>query len=110
MKTDRRLSPAWVLLLDTDVSGSYGGNGIQGDWEVARHLAERYPIILAGGLRPETVGDALRTVLPFGVDVSSGVETEGTKDASKIRGFIEAARAVGVESRTHAVLRSSSNG
>lgn len=101
-------TPASALLLDTDVAGSYGGNGIQGDWEVARHLAERYPIILAGGLRPETVGDALSTVQPFGVDVSSGVETDGTKDATKIRRFIETARAVSVESRTHVLLRSSS--
>jgi phosphoribosylanthranilate isomerase len=86
-------APAQALLLDTHVSGSYGGNGVPGDWNVARALAERYPVILAGGLRPETVDEALRTVRPFGVDVSSGVETDGVKDPEKIRQFIAAARA-----------------
>jgi phosphoribosylanthranilate isomerase len=84
--------PARALLLDTHVSGSYGGNGIPGDWNVARALAERYPVLLAGGLRPETVDEAIRTVRPFGVDVSSGVETDGVKDASKIKQFIAQAR------------------
>ncbi|HEX7101858.1 MAG TPA: phosphoribosylanthranilate isomerase [Nitrolancea sp.] len=89
-------APARALLLDTHVSGSYGGNGIPGDWNVARALAERYPVLLAGGLRPETVDEAIRTVRPFGVDVSSGVETEGAKDPEKIRQFIAAARAASI--------------
>lgn len=84
--------PARALLLDTHVRGSYGGNGIPGDWNIARALAERYPVILAGGLRPETVGEALGIVEPMGVDVSSGVETDGVKDAEKITKFITAAR------------------
>jgi phosphoribosylanthranilate isomerase len=84
--------PARALLLDTHVSGSYGGNGIPGDWNVARALAERYPVLLAGGLRPETVDEAIRTVRPFGVDVSSGVETDGVKDVSKFKQFIAEAR------------------
>ena len=90
--------PAWALLLDTHVTGSYGGNGIPGDWEVARLLAERYPIILAGGLRPESVVEAFLTVQSFGLDVSSGVETDGSKDPGKIQRFIEAARSVTSES------------
>jgi phosphoribosylanthranilate isomerase len=95
-------TPAMALLLDTHVSGSYGGNGIPGDWIVARARAERYPAILAGGLRPETVAYALRTVQPFGVDVSSGVETDGVKDAGKIMQFIAAARAASVPAgRSH---------
>ena len=103
--------PAWALLLDTHVNGSYGGNGIQGDWEIARLLAERYPIILAGGLRPESVAGALRTLQSFGVDVSSGVETGGTKDPEKIREFIRAARGVTIENTARAVLHvGSSNG
>lgn len=89
-------TPAMALLLDTHVTGSYGGNGIPGDWNIARGLAERYPVLLAGGLRPETVDEAIRTVRPFGVDVSSGVETDGAKDASKITQFIAAARAVSI--------------
>jgi phosphoribosylanthranilate isomerase len=95
-------TPAMALLLDTHVSGSYGGNGIPGDWNIARALAERYPVILAGGLRPDTVEDALRTVRPLGVDVSSGVETNGVKDPEKIRQFIAAARAASIPAgRSH---------
>jgi phosphoribosylanthranilate isomerase len=103
--------PAWALLLDTHVSGSYGGNGIQGDWEVARQLAERYPIILAGGLHPDSVSEALVTTRPFGVDVSSGVETDGVKDPVKIRQFIAAARGVTIDRTAQAILQvGSSNG
>src|SRR6185312_6076549 len=104
--------PARALLLDTHVSGSFGGNGIQGDWDVASELAQRYPIILAGGLRPETVGEALTTVQPFGVDVSSGVETDGNKDADKIRTFIANARGVSIRVTSQAASANagSSNG
>ncbi len=85
-------SPARALLLDTHLPGIYGGTGIQGDWQRAEELADLYPVILAGGLRPDTVGRALERVRPFGVDVSSGVETDGEKDPDKIEQFIEAVR------------------
>jgi phosphoribosylanthranilate isomerase len=82
------------LLVDAHVPGSYGGTGVTGDWSGAAQLAQQLPILLAGGLTPENVGAAVRNVRPWGVDVSSGVETDGSKDIAKIRAFIAAARAV----------------
>lgn len=79
------------LLVDAHVPGSYGGAGVVADWERAALLARRRPIILAGGLTPGNVGAAIRRVQPWGVDVSSGVETDGVKDTAKIRAFVAAA-------------------
>jgi phosphoribosylanthranilate isomerase len=79
------------LLVDAHVPGSYGGAGVLADWERAGELARRRPIVLAGGLTPENVGEAIRRVRPWGVDVSSGVESDGAKDSAKIRAFIGAA-------------------
>jgi phosphoribosylanthranilate isomerase len=80
-------------LLDAHVPGEYGGTGARGDWAVATALAARRPLFLAGGLTPENIGAAIRAVRPFGVDVSSGVETDKIKDPAKVRAFIAAARA-----------------
>jgi phosphoribosylanthranilate isomerase len=80
------------LLVDAHVPGSYGGAGIVANWASAAALARRAAILLAGGLTPENVGAAVREVRPWGVDVSSGVETDGAKDIAKIRTFIAAAR------------------
>lgn len=102
-------SPAEALLIDAHVPGRYGGTGIETDWDIARRLADEYPVILAGGLRPESVGEALRIVCPMGVDVSSGVETDGQKDAMKIRQFVSEVRrnddARGQHSATSDVIR-----
>jgi phosphoribosylanthranilate isomerase len=69
------------------------GAGERADWSAAAGLARRTELVLAGGLNPETVAEAVSTVQPFGVDVSSGVERErGVKDAVLIREFIRAAR------------------
>ena len=81
-----------TLLLDTPTPGLYGGAGETGDWSLARQVAERWPVILAGGLTPANVTAAIAEVAPRGVDVSSGVETGRAKDIGKIQAFIEQAR------------------
>lgn len=85
--------PVMAILLDAHVEGQYGGTGRRTDWRIAAALAGSYPIILAGGLTAANVGEGIRQVAPCGVDVSSGVETNGNKDHSKIRAFVAAARA-----------------
>lgn len=81
-----------LLLLDPYVEGAYGGAGVTLDWDVAARVAGEQPVMLAGGLRPDNVARAVGAVHPWAVDVSSGVETEGLKDVSKIRAFIKAAK------------------
>lgn len=81
------------LLVDAHVPGSYGGAGVVADWERAADLAQRRPLLLAGGLTPANVAAAIQRVRPWGVDVSSGVESNGVKDHQKIRAFVAAARA-----------------
>ena len=78
-----------LLLFEGPVSGS----GELSDWDVASTLARQTKIVLAGGLTPDNVGDAIRRVRPYGVDVSSGVETEpGVKDPTLIARFVAAVR------------------
>ena len=81
---------AVALMLDAAHGPYRGGGGRPFDWEVARRVAERVPMLLAGGLTPENVGEAVRLVRPWGVDVSSGTETDGRKDHARVRAFIEA--------------------
>jgi phosphoribosylanthranilate isomerase len=83
-----------AFLLDAHVAGEYGGTGQTADWELAARLAERAPLLLAGGLTPENVAEAVRQVRPWGVDVASGVESApGEKDPERLRQFIQKARA-----------------
>ena len=70
------------------------GRGEQVDLSLAQQIAEKYPIFLAGGINPQNVEEAVKTVRPFGVDVASGVETLGVKDFSKIKTFIEKVRSI----------------
>lgn len=80
-----------ALLLDASVKGLYGGSGVTGDWSAAAELAKKYPLLLAGGLTPGNVADAVRQVRPWGVDVASGVEAgAGGKDAGKMKAFVRA--------------------
>lgn len=79
------------LLLDAYNSTTYGGTGESFDWSLAKVELD-LPIILAGGLNPETVGKAIQQVSPYAVDVSSGVESsKGIKDIQKIQQFIQQA-------------------
>ncbi len=76
------------FLLDAARAGQYGGTGHTADWAFARRAAASRPIILAGGITPENVADAIRTVRPQAVDVASGVESRpGKKDHGKMREF-----------------------
>ena len=95
VETDKRMivSGEPAFLVDAAVKGFYGGSGVTADWSAAAELAKKYPLLLAGGLTPENVADAVRQVKPWGVDVASGVESEpGKKDASKIKVFVQAVR------------------
>lgn len=82
---------AWHILLDTPTP-AWGGTGQTHDWNLASIAARDYHIFLSGGLTPENVADALRQVQPWGVDVSSGVETNKIKDSTKICEFLAQVR------------------
>jgi phosphoribosylanthranilate isomerase len=96
--------PAGVMvLLDADDPERHGGTGVAANWPAAATVASSRRIILAGGLTPETVADAIRFVRPFGVDVSSGVESRpGIKDAGRLKSFFEAVARAAAEVRCDA--------
>ena len=80
-----------AFLVDASVRGAYGGTGITADWSAAAELSNHYPILLAGGLTPENVAEAVWRVKPWGVDVASGVESSpGVKDLNKLKAFVQA--------------------
>ena len=83
------------FVVDAFSDTAYGGTGHTTDWSLAGEVAKTVPILLAGGLTPENVQEAIRHVQPYGVDVSSGVErSPGRKDPAKIRTFIQSVRLV----------------
>jgi phosphoribosylanthranilate isomerase len=87
-----------AVLLDSFANGRYGGTGVVHDWELSKRVKQAIhpkPLILAGGLNPKNVAEAVRTVEPYAVDVSSGVEQQpGIKDHKKIIEFIKNAKDV----------------
>lgn len=90
-----RRFPGSYILVDAKVEGQLGGTGQRVDWNLVAPLAAARPLILAGGLTPDNVADAVRVVQPWGVDVASGVEDPHDvrrKDATRILRFVQAAR------------------
>eukprot|EP00127_Corallochytrium_limacisporum_P003997 Clim_evm46s156 gene=Clim_evmTU46s156 len=80
-----------LILLDTKVPNTAhsGGSGQTFDWKLAEELAKEYPIMMAGGIVPDNVGSAVKQCVPYAVDVSSGVETDGQKDLGKVEAFVK---------------------
>ena len=89
---DHHLELDRIVLLDTYDENTPGGTGKTFDWSIAEGIVNREGVLLAGGLNPENVDDAVQQLTPWGVDVSTGVETDGVKDHAKIRAFIETAK------------------
>jgi phosphoribosylanthranilate isomerase len=94
-RADRFSTPH--ILLDAHADNAYGGTGLKLDTVVAGEIVRRFPglqIVLAGGLKPENVGEAVRVVRPYAVDVASGVESApGRKDRGKMAAFVAGVRA-----------------
>ena len=103
-RIDEYAAAGCMITLDSQVAGLHGGSGQAFDWRIAARLsadgpdAGRRRFLLAGGLTPDNVAAAVAAVRPWGVDVSSGVETGGVKDAAKIRRFIANAKSASAES------------
>jgi len=90
---DLREYPVQAFLLESRDDALYGGTGQTFDWSLADSVKGIRPIVLAGGLRPENVAEAIRTVRPYGVDVCSGVESApGKKNAGKLIAFMDEVR------------------
>ncbi|MBI4461500.1 MAG: phosphoribosylanthranilate isomerase [Acidobacteria bacterium] len=91
----RRYPQAQAFLLDAEVKGRRGGTGRTFDWRAAQRANSYGRILLAGGLTPENVAEAIRQARPYGVDVCTGVEKKpGVKDHARLRAFIQEAKGV----------------
>lgn len=87
------ISGETAVLIDAHDPVRHGGTGRTIDWRAVAAISRTRPVILAGGLRPDNVSEAIRLAAPAGVDVSSGVEvTPGVKDHSKLAAFVAAVR------------------
>jgi len=87
-----------AILLDSHTPGKYGGTGLTHNWKISRRIRDAIypkPVILAGGLNPENVKEAIQIVKPYAVDVSTGVESSlGIKDPAKVEAFIKNAKGI----------------
>jgi phosphoribosylanthranilate isomerase len=81
-----------LVMLDSRFDDRFGGSGLSFEWELAKVLSKTHRIIVAGGLNSVNVKTMIKEVKPYGVDVSSGVETGGHKDITKIKAFIRAVK------------------
>lgn len=92
-----------AVLLDSFIKGQYGGTGRVHDWNLSKQIKEAVaplPLILAGGLKPENVKEAVQTVQPYAVDVASGVELRpGVKDHEKVQAFVENAKEIKLQDK-----------
>lgn len=84
--------PPAAFLIDAYHATAHGGTGIRANWSIAAEVARDWPVMLAGGLTSESVGEAIRSVRPLAVDVASGVETDGAKNQAKILRFVAETR------------------
>ncbi|MDP9018573.1 MAG: phosphoribosylanthranilate isomerase [Candidatus Eremiobacteraeota bacterium] len=84
--------PRAIILFDTKVEGVAGGTGLTFAWRSIAPIARRRQVMVGGGLNPENVSSCVRTVRPYGVDVRSGIESEGRKDPAKMRAFVQAVK------------------
>ena len=94
-RVEEASSAGCIPLLDKQEAGQLGGTGRTFDWSIASEVAARFDVLLAGGLTPDNVRQAIAAVSPWGVDVSSGVETGGAKDPGKIAEFAKSVAAYG---------------
>jgi phosphoribosylanthranilate isomerase len=92
----RQVNIGWqiITMLDSKIHNKYGGTGQAFNHSLAKQLCSTEPVMIAGGLGPANVAGLVRDIRPMGVDVSSGVETGGSKDVAKIHAFIQAVRSV----------------
>jgi phosphoribosylanthranilate isomerase len=90
-----------ICLLDTKSEVVFGGSGKAFNWDIVNEISHDFPVIIAGGLNPGNVSTLINRVRPLGVDVSSGVETDGLKDHEKIRSFVSAVRSTPNRDSSH---------
>ena len=81
-----------IHLLDSDSPNSYGGTGEVFNWDLLKPIADEYDVMIAGGLNAHNVAELIKSVNPWGVDVSSGVEINGIKNPERIKKFIDTVR------------------
>jgi phosphoribosylanthranilate isomerase len=96
VREDLDLYPVRAFLLDVRDDRLFGGTGLSFDWNLAKGIDRKRPVILAGGLRKENVRAAIEAVRPYAIDLCSGVESRpGKKDPEKLKGFMDEVRNVG---------------